>query len=132
MPLPQQTDESLDCPACGCADVRELSRSDRSGRRHADNEVIEVQSTRTTCRCNHCGKGWTQTTPWSVVEQPPVPTPVDPPADPPAAKYQKTGCPECGSAKTKITSTRRWGRYHKCNACGHAFKTVERVMTKTP
>ena len=46
---------------------------------------------------------------------------------PPAAVvYHLVACPACGSTDTRVTSTARPVRRHKCRQCGHPFKSVER------
>ena len=37
----------------------------------------------------------------------------------------KVCCPECGSERTRVTSTRSPLRHHKCRECGHCFKSGE-------
>ena len=39
--------------------------------------------------------------------------------------YKKLRCPECGSDKVPIHTTKKPIRYHKCGNCGHNFKSVE-------
>lgn len=40
-------------------------------------------------------------------------------------------CPHCGSMKTHVTTSKaslRPVRYHACDACGKAFKSVEKII----
>jgi hypothetical protein len=59
----------------------------------------------------------------------------DPPAEAPKAdgdksedfvEYYVVKCPRCQSEKTKIYKHDRPIRYHKCQDCGHNFKSIER------
>jgi len=110
-----------DCPSCGCNDTR----------------LAGLQRI-----CNHCGHAWY---PPSIVE-PGMPTWK---GQAPRHVQQADGsspsvehvpesaigsggvvwhvirCPECSSTETRVTSTRRPVRHHKCQACGHCFKSVE-------
>lgn len=93
--------EATECSKCGCKD-----RITRGGQN----------------RCRHCGKPWVrriaragEAQAASEVEEPPGVT-----------YYHLVKCPECGSDKTKITSTRRPIRHHKCKSCGGCFKSTER------
>lgn len=56
-------------------------------------------------RCNHCGRTFTAGLAYRPAKQP--------------------HCPECGSPNTKITSSPLPIRWHKCQDCDAAFKTVE-------
>ena len=40
--------------------------------------------------------------------------------------WQPVKCPECGSEKVPVHTTRKPIRYHKCDDCGCRFKSVER------
>jgi len=40
--------------------------------------------------------------------------------------YYIMKCPKCGSEKITVVTTRRPLRYHKCDDCGHTFKSVEK------
>lgn len=39
--------------------------------------------------------------------------------------YHKVRCPKCGSENVTVETTRKPIRYHKCQDCGHTFKSVE-------
>jgi transcription elongation factor Elf1 len=53
----------------------------------------------------------------------------EPAQEPPTAVgYPVAACPQCGSPKIKVTSTRRPVRHHKCGACLARFKSVERTL----
>jgi len=67
--------------------------------------------------CRYCGKTWTAT----VETELPEPTE---PADN-GVIFRPVRCPDCGSAETRVTSTRKPIRHHKCIACGKAFKSCE-------
>ena len=45
---------------------------------------------------------------------------------PTSVPFYLVGCPACGSTDTRVTSTTRPVRRHKCCKCGHPFKSVER------
>jgi len=133
-----QAPEYPECPKCGCNAVRIVGRGRlRFGR------LIR------RWRCGHCQYTWTERENWPTKidpvpgystrpEPPPETLPVDePPAAPAigtgppdispggAVRYQIVRCPKCGSDRTRITSTTRPIRRHKCKDCGHPFKSVE-------
>ncbi len=104
------------CPHCGCEDTELVTFSVRWG------------ATLTKQQCNHCGGTFTvpeekQESGNGEVEE------VSPPAPPKRTVYQPIRCPEfdggCGSINTKVTSTRRPVRHHKCRDCGKNFKSTE-------
>lgn len=39
--------------------------------------------------------------------------------------YHKIRCPKCGGGNVPIHTTRKRIRYHKCDDCGHNFKSIE-------
>jgi transcriptional regulator NrdR family protein len=79
--------------------------------------------------CRHCGRQWTGKV-----------TPPEP-ARPSASTVYYDGlhparCPECGSAKTRTTSSPKPAdpalprrRHHKCLECKGKFQSVERLVT---
>lgn len=84
--------------------------------------------------CQYCGRAFT-VSPGSALEST-VPPPKPAPAVPAAAKAEavqyapmRTKCPNCGSQKTKVASSRGRLRWHKCPACKHSFKTVDAIGT---
>lgn len=115
-----------ECPNCGCTDAHAIGTTERWGR------------TSTRYRCNHCRSTWSVREPWGPpppAAQGPPPEPSRPAghaepveAQPPAdgVAFVPTRCPECGSAETRVTKTRRPVRYHRCNDCGASFKSTER------
>ena len=134
-----------DCPHCGCNAVRVVGRGRvRFGR------LVRC------FRCDHCASTWTERENWPTklepvpafstrpelgpdrlcppptTDPPPVPAPPPPPPDDVspggAVRYHVVRCPKCQSDRTKITSTQRPVRYHKCKACGHTFKSVEQTQ----
>jgi|GEM_PF-2298069 len=127
-----------ECPRCGCNAVDLVdSGATRFGR--ATNRL----------RCGHCGHTWRERENWPTSKRPaediyPVvgqtikppepdgeenPAVYDPlPAEPTAGGaviFHAVHCPKCGSTDTRVTSTRRPVRHHKCRACSAAFKSVE-------
>ncbi len=42
-----------------------------------------------------------------------------------AVIYYPIRCPKCRSKNTRVTSTVKPVRYHKCDNCGYSFKSVE-------
>lgn len=110
------------CPRCGCQDTDVDRRRQRWG-------TASVRY-----RCNHCGQTWHPTR-WQGSPVPAQPT-ATPEPEPNgngdvslggAVVYRPIRCPDCGSTETKVTSTRRPTRYHKCLGCGGTFKSVERT-----
>ena len=122
-----------DCPRCGCNAVARLRDA---GSRFG----VPIRR----LRCGHCGHTWQHRDPWPTTKRPPAtaedlepawaedPEPAE--SEPPAAEVSPGGavifhpvrCPDCGSDDTKVTSTRRPVRYHKCRGCGATFKSVEK------
>ena len=39
--------------------------------------------------------------------------------------YTRLRCPQCHSAETEVSSTRKPIRYHRCLLCGQRFKSIE-------
>lgn len=70
--------------------------------------------------CRYCGRRWVA----RMVPKEDRPEP-ETPAPPGGVIYKVVKCPECGSKDTKVTSTRRPIRHHKCKSCEHCFKSVE-------
>jgi len=125
------------CPRCGCQDARILDPPAPRGPRL-------WWGGQGRARCRHCGFGFYFR---ETAEAPPTaPTPskreediampavpeaaaiADPPFDPDrGVVYHVLRCPLCGSDQVRITHTARPVRRHKCRACGHAFKSVERA-----
>jgi len=121
-----------DCPKCGCNAVGPAGpglypRWGCAGKR---------------LRCEYCGHTWHERDPWPTPKADlaagkpaadPYPEDAQPitaprPTDPTpggAVLFHAVHCPECGSTDTRVTSTRRPIRHHKCRACGETFKSVE-------
>lgn len=94
--------EAKECSKCGCKD-----RVKRDGQQ----------------RCRHCGKLWVRhIAPASDMRE----TEQEHEPIEGVTYYHVLRCPSCGSKKTKITSTRKPIRHHKCKDCGHNFKSTER------
>ena len=100
------------CPACHCQDSAVIRR-DRY--REAFREL--------RC-CRFCGRQW-----WTSSKARPDPD-ADTDGTGPAGErpviYHVVICPACGSKRTRVTSTRRPIRHHKCQACSHTFKSMEK------
>lgn len=97
-----------ECPQCGCNDS-EVVRTYKS---------FGVETA--LRRCAYCGKEFTARAPAPppvVHEEPKPPTPV-------FHEPQKTHCPQCDSTETRVSSTRKLIRHHKCGSCSHTFKTA--------
>ena len=96
-----------ECPNCAC-------RHSTVIRRWLDwNKATYVAR-----QCRHCGKRWSA----ELITEP-EPEPEQPKEV--AYPVLEIRCPACGSADTKVKSTRRPLRFHKCGACGHCFKSRE-------
>jgi transposase-like protein len=106
-----------ECPYCGCEDTEKRKFGVRWG------QAIEKWV------CGNCGSTF------MVQERKPEATAngnghhqIDD-SRPKLIVYPLMRCPEdrggCGSTDTKVTSTRRPVRHHKCKACGYTFKSVE-------
>ena len=144
--------EGPDCPRCGCQDTEVLDpprprgeimrdgwfASGRRPRRRQSGAQPAVKLPRPPnigdgegaapgrAICKHCGKTF-------FFRQRPEPEP-EPEAAfkqesrPPAGvTYHLVSCPKCDSTDTRITKTARPIRRHKCRACGHPFKSVEKA-----
>jgi uncharacterized Zn finger protein len=114
-----------ECPKCGCRDAETFGAVVRWG----------FEGTAAVCR--HCGHQWTdeQVTP-QPFDQAAMEALGQNQSSPVSSggSYARTQCPDCGSTKTLVQSTRRPPRnasfrvtirYHKCRRCGHTFKTAE-------
>ena len=115
------------CPNCGCQDTRILVAP--RDEKHARSWWGSGKA-----RCNYCSVVFyfqsepnngkqiqTQETP--IDHQEPV---VESNSDRlPVVAYIQTRCPACHSARTRVSSTRRPIRWHKCRDCGHTFKSYE-------
>ncbi|UCG33288.1 MAG: hypothetical protein JSU68_01405 [Phycisphaerales bacterium] len=103
-----------ECPDCGCQDSTRLSEASKWGKKAHWRE------------CRHCRRRWiaqsqaeaetNHGTPQVSHGEPVVvyPTPA------------KIHCPECNCTDTRVTTTRRPVRHHKCRHCGARFKSCER------
>lgn len=89
-----------ECPNCCCNDV------ERTG------QVMQWGKWRDKWRCNHCGRSFTVAP--------------DERASDLAVDYIVIQCPRCLSKKTRVTSTQKPIRYHKCDNCELTFKSVEK------
>lgn len=106
-----------ECPDCGCADVEVLGENSWWG---APQERVQ---------CRYCGREWQR----AVAEEARPDQDADAPRSPAENESDVAGvifhvikCPRCGSDATKVTSTQRPVRYHKCLSCEKPFKSVER------
>lgn len=93
-----------ECPTCGCSDSELLTKASWWG------QPSERR------RCAHCGKVFTATAAGDAE---------DGRAGFAGVTYHVVRCPACRSDETRVTSTRRPLRYHKCDRCGHSFKSTE-------
>jgi transposase-like protein len=117
-----------ECPLCGCKESTIRKRTQRWNGKRID----------TTHRCANCKNDWIQTDDGPAAEsktstavgrngqnalastaEPALTTRGD------AVIYGHTRCPACGSTKTRVGTTQRPVRYHKCVDCRHTFKSIE-------
>lgn len=107
-----------ECPHCGCTDTEKRDFVGRWGQ------------SLTRWQCQHCGSTFT------VPEPKPKPEAsngkrhhVIDETQPGLIVYPLIRCPVdqggCGSGNTKVASTRRPRRWHKCKDCGQTFESVE-------
>lgn len=89
------------CIKCGCRDAQSLGAVEYFGREYERRQ------------CRHCAAVYR------------VSVRVEADAGE-TVTYHATRCPSCNSARTRVRSTQRPVRHHKCEACGHCFKSVER------
>lgn len=109
-----------ECPKCGCRASLRIREYESWGKPWE------------TRRCDYCFKTWNA----EVISSSAAATyerkgPADKPADGIKIPRERTTvalavkCPKCGSEHTRVTSTRRPIRHHKCKECGKCFKTNE-------
>jgi hypothetical protein len=57
-----------ECPACGCEDSEILDHQELTARRRPPGglQLEEVKCSRTRRQCNHCGRLFSISTPWTV------------------------------------------------------------------
>ena len=101
--------EGPDCPDCGCTDSAEVDRVTWGDREMS----VRI--------CGNCGRRWRV----GVAELEST-TDTTTPTGTQGVAYHVLRCPECGSDATRVTSTRRPLRWHKCDDCDHTFKSFER------
>lgn len=91
------------CPKCGC--------------RHTlpGQKITWLGFKAEKRRCRFCGHIFTH----------PITETIPPDKQPKAVIYHVLKCPQCRSAETTVTSSVRPVRYHKCDSCGHTFKSIE-------
>lgn len=87
-----------ECPKCGCNDIEKIRSFMQWGKKWE------------RVRCNHCGKTFSEASPEVPVE---------------AVEYIRVRCPYCDSVETRVYKTLKPVRYHKCDSCQKAFKSVE-------
>ena len=106
------------CPTCACPDSSIVERGTRWGR------PTERR------RCRFCGREWHAPVDDEQndkhEDQNDKPESGEPTHRPVVYRMaRRPKCPECGSENTKVISTRRPIRHHKCRDCGAAFKSSE-------
>ncbi len=107
-----------ECPRCGCQDAEILVEPPPN--------PGSTWFARGRARCRHCNLRF------SFRELPGGATPEpEAEADHGCPTYPVKACPECGSDRVLVTSTRRPIRHHKCPTCGLRFKSIEPVTEKT-
>ena len=142
-----------ECPRCGCQDTEILApprpesevqrdgwfASQRRGQRQSSSQpAVELPQPPSIDNgngqwdapgravCKHCRKTFffrQRAEPEPDVKATEVEVTREPPASVP---YFVVTCPACESTDTRVTSTQRPIRRHKCRKCGHPFKSVER------
>lgn len=104
-----------ECPDCGCQDTETTTP------RKAGSAGWFAESARQ--RCNHCGRQWIPDA--ALAQSIDQANEIGPP-DRDAVIYHVIRCPACRGKNTHVASTRRPIRQHKCDDCGHPFKSIER------
>jgi len=98
-------DYEIDCTTCGCPDT-EVEREPQAGAWFADG----------IAHCNECGQVFAFRAPKEQEEK----------GEQKSVVYTPIHCPVCGSTDVPIQRTAIPVRYHRCRACGHNFKSVEK------
>jgi transcription elongation factor Elf1 len=104
-----------ECPECGCEDVIVM--------REPDTTAIGYWFDTGEAKCTYCRSTFRFKAP-----PPPDDPQPDMPPEPDFVVYHQIHCPECGSNKTRIVSTRRPIRWHKCKICSHNFRSKEEAL----
>jgi transcription elongation factor Elf1 len=102
-----------ECPECGCEDTIVT--------REPDATAIGHWFDTGEAKCTYCRSFFRFKAPPPQEQEPEL----EIPPQPEFVVYRLVRCPDCGSAKTVITSTRRPIRWHKCKSCGKPFRSQE-------
>lgn len=96
-----------ECPGCGCQQSELLGTATRTLTKAG---LAVSQETIERRRCEFCDRRFYVTAP-AVPQNVVVVTPI--------------ACPHCRSTETRVTSTRKTERYHRCDACAQSFRSIE-------
>jgi len=124
--------EGPECPRCGCTESVVLPGGGSrwfSAVNPKTGQPWGQDATSQRRRCRHCGQEF-HAVALDLQASPPAESVSAEPALPAAVRYYVLRCPACRSDRTKVTKTMHpkdgpTVRYHKCQACGHKFKSVE-------
>lgn len=107
--------DGFECPDCGCSDSRRLAPG-KPGSKGWFGESDRQE-------CRHCGRRWIPEE--LLAQRLETPDEVDAERHHSSVIYHVIRCPKCRSKNTHVASTRRPIRQHKCDDCGHPFKSIE-------
>jgi transcription elongation factor Elf1 len=118
------------CPRCGCQDVRIMvlppAVADPTAALRVAKYGVSQWFAAGRAKCRHCALTFSfreLPRPAELLDAPPPPAaaesqvPAPAPAEAEFHPYPVEACPRCGSARVKVTSTRKPVRHHACADC---------------